>query len=287
MSSACSERASWIKCHFTNNIGASLICGARRTPHSLDTKSTMTAHVKLPVVPPRADRRFFTGLAVALALSVFAGFAPTYYLKGLYGTPVLSPFLHFHGMLFTSWILLFVTQTTLVAARRTDLHRRLGIVGGLLAVAMLVVGTAVAVAAAKRGQAPGLPPPLEFLATPLGGLAIFAVLVAVGFYYRRNRDSHKRLMMLATIVTAGAALDRLLFPTGVLAFSGLPLNTFTSMGLTAVFLLACFLYDLRTRGHVHPAFLWGGISVLAWAYATRELIGSTATWLSFAGSLTR
>jgi len=50
----------------------------------------------------------------------------------------------------------------------------------LLAVAMLVVGTAVAVAAAKRGQVPELPPPLEFLAVPLGNLTIFAVLVAVG-----------------------------------------------------------------------------------------------------------
>ena len=70
---------------------------------------------------------------------------------------------------------------------------------------MIVVGTAVAVAAAKRGQVPELPPPLEFLAVPLGNLAIFAVLVAVGLYNRRKRDSHKRLMMLATIVTAGAA----------------------------------------------------------------------------------
>jgi uncharacterized membrane protein YozB (DUF420 family) len=128
-------------------------------------------------------------------------------------------------MLFTSWILLFVTQTTLVAAKRTDLHRRLGIVGALLAMAMLVVGTAVAVAAAKRGpqtqelviERGQFSAPLQDLATPLGGLAIFAVLVALGFYYRRNRDSHKRLMMLATIVTAGAALDRMLFPTGVLA----------------------------------------------------------------------
>ena len=105
---------------------------------------------------------------------------------------------------------------------------------------MLVVGTAVAVAAAKRGQVPELPPPREFPAVPLGNLAIFAVLVAVGLYNRRKRDSHKRLMMLATIVTAGAALDRLLLPTGVLAFSSLPLNTLTSMSLTAVFLSACF-----------------------------------------------
>ena len=104
---------------------------------------------------------------------------------------------------------------------------------------MLVVGTAVAVAAAKRGQVQSFAP-LEFLAVPLGNLAIFAVLVAVGLYNRRKRDSHKRLMMLATIVTAGAALDRLLLPTGVLAFSSLPLNTLTSMSLTAVFLSACF-----------------------------------------------
>ena len=66
----------------------------------------------------------------------------------------------------------FVTQTTLVATGRTDLHRRLGIVGGLLAVAMLAVGTAVAVPAAKRPPVPGIQPPLEQLATPLGGLAI-------------------------------------------------------------------------------------------------------------------
>ena len=104
---------------------------------------------------------------------------------------------------------------------------------------MLVVGTAVAGAAAKRGQVPELPPPLEFLAVPLGNLAIFVVLV-VGLYNRSKRDSHKRLMMLATIVTAGAALDRLLLPTGVLAFSSLPLNTLTSVSLTAVFLSACF-----------------------------------------------
>jgi hypothetical protein len=52
-----------------------------------------------------------------------------------------------------------------------------------------------------------------------------------------------------------SGLDRLLFPTGLLAFSGLPLNTLTAMGLTAVFVTACCLYDLVTRGRVHPNHL--------------------------------
>jgi len=47
-----------------------------------------------------------------------------------------------------------------------------------------------------------------------------------------------------------SGLDRLLFPTGLLAFSGLPLNTLTAMGLTAVFVTACCLYDL-----VYPYWL--------------------------------
>jgi hypothetical protein len=147
---------------------------------------------KSAIVAPGTDRRFFTGMAVAVAVSVFAGFAPTHYLKSLYGTPALSPLFHFHGMLFTAWILLFLTQTTLIAVKRTDLHRRLGIVGGLLAVAMLVVGTAVAVASAKRGPQtplPGFPLPLELLTTPLGALSSFAALVAAGLYKRRKRDT--------------------------------------------------------------------------------------------------
>jgi hypothetical protein len=181
---------------------------------------------------------------------------------------------------------LLLVQTMLVSVRRTDLHRRLGMAGGLLTVLMLVVGTGVAIEAAKRGQVPGLPPPLEFLAVPLGGLFNFAVLVALGFLNRRKRDSHKRLMVLATIAILGAATDRLLFPTGVLAFSGLPLTPVTSVGLTAVFVSACFLYDLLTRGRVHAAFLWGGLSLLMWAYVTRVFIGGTSAWLLFAGWLT-
>ena len=250
----------------------------------------MNTHEKSAVVAPGTDRRFFTGMAVAVAVSVFAGFAPTYYLKGLYGTPALSPLFHFHGMLFTTWILLFLTQTTLIAVKRTDLHRRLGIVGGLLAVVMLVVGTAVAVASAKRGpQTPltGFPPPLELLTTPLGALSSFAVLVAAGLYNRRKRDTHKRLMLLATLSILGAALDRLLFPGGALAFLGLPLSPATFVGFTALFVVACFLYDLLTRGRVHPAFLWGGLYVIAWSYVTRVFVGGTAAWLAFAGWLTR
>jgi hypothetical protein len=72
-------------------------------------------------------------MAIVAALTVFVGFAPTYFLKALFGAPSLSPLLHVHGLLFTSWIVLLAAQTALVAGRRTDVHRRLGLAGGVLA----------------------------------------------------------------------------------------------------------------------------------------------------------
>ena len=82
----------------------------------------------------RRERFFYVGISVIIAATVFAGFAPTYFLKSYFASPPLMPLLHLHGLVFTSWIVLLLTQTTLVAANRTDIHRRLGIVGGVIAV---------------------------------------------------------------------------------------------------------------------------------------------------------
>jgi len=112
------------------------------------------------------DRKFFSGMALASLLTVVAGFAPSYFLKTHFGGPALSPLLHAHGALFSAWMVLFLVQSLLVAVRRTDLHRRLGFAAGLVAVAMPLVGAAVAIGAARRGVTPpGGPPPLVFLSS--------------------------------------------------------------------------------------------------------------------------
>ena len=93
-------------------------------------------------------------MALAFGLTVFAGFSRTYFLKLHYGTPALSVLLHVHGVVFSAWVLLFAAQTTLVAARRTDLHRRLGVAGAVLAGALLVMGTTTAILRVRGGSAP-------------------------------------------------------------------------------------------------------------------------------------
>ncbi len=227
----------------------------------------------------RRDRLFYTGMAITAALVVFAGFAPTYYLKGAFGGRPLSPLLHGHGLIFTSWILLFVLQTGLIAGRRTPLHRRLGVSGGALAVAMLVAGTMAAIDAARRGfTPPGGPPPLTFLIIPLGDLVVFSALVAAALYRRRQPQTHKRLMLLATLALLTPAIARL---PGIAAI-GPP----AFWGLTDLFIVACFVYDRVTIGRIHPAFKWGGLFVLV-MQPMRLILGGTGPWLAFAQWLTR
>ncbi len=160
--------------------------------------------------------------------------------------------------MFSAWIVLLVVQTRLIAAGRTALHRRLGVGSGMLAVAMVIAGLTAAVAAARRGTPPdaiaGLPPPLVFLVIPFTDMLTFAVLVGLGLYYRRRTDIHKRLVLLGTISLLAAPIAR--FPI----VSGIGPAAF--FGGMLLFVIACAVYDWRTRGRVHRATLWGGLFVV-------------------------
>jgi uncharacterized membrane protein YozB (DUF420 family) len=225
------------------------------------------------------DRWFFTGMAVAALLTVFIGFAPSYYLGYFFEAPPRSTLVHLHGIVFTSWILLFLTQTSLIAARRADLHRRLGVAGGVLAVLILVVGYLTAVEAARLGVTPpGGRPPLVFLSVPIGTLAVFAILVGSGLYNRRRSEIHKRLMLLATIALLTPAIARMRF----IGEGGPPV----AITGTCLFVVACLIYDRAAHGRVHPAFLWGGLFVML-SLPFRFAIGRTSAWHSFAEWLTR
>lgn len=231
------------------------------------------------------DRLFYGGMAIAMALTVLVGFAPTYYLRlfgdGPSATVSGGPFtslVHLHGALFTAWVLLFIVQTALVASHRVAVHRRLGVAGAVLAAAMFLVGTSTAIAAAAGGAAPSGVDPLAFLAIPLFDMALFAALVTTALVMRRDKEAHKRLMLLAYISIIVAAVARLpgVLPLGPLAFFGLGYS----------FVVVAALYDLVSRRRVHKAYLWGG-GLLVASVPLRLVISGTGLWRGFAELLTK
>jgi len=236
--------------------------------------------VKTAAIGRRRARRFYVGMAIAIALTVFAGFSRTYFLKAHYGTPELSLLLHVHGLVFTSWVLFFLAQTTLVAAGRTDIHRRMGVAGAVLAALLLIVGTATAIVRVKGGSAPvpGVPT-LAFLAIPLFDMVVFAILVGAALYFRHRAETHKRLMTLGIIALMSAPIARLPF---ALLEAGPP----AFFGLTDLFILAMLVYDLTSRRRVHPATIWGGLLIVI-SQPLRLMISGTPAWMAFAAWITQ
>jgi hypothetical protein len=231
------------------------------------------------------DRVFYSAMALVMALTVFAGFGSTYYFRFFSGGPTATlsggPFtalVHVHALLFTSWVLLFIVQTTLVASRRVAVHRRLGMAGTGLAAAMVVAGTFTALEAARRGAAPPGVEPLAFLIIPLSDMVLFAGFITTAFVLRRNKEAHKRLMLLAYVTILVAATARL---PGVLLL-GPP----AFFGLACLFIVAGVVYDLLSRRRVHPVYVWGG-ALFVLSVPARLAFSGTAAWRAFAEFLTR
>ena len=217
-------------------------------------------------------------MAMAVAVVVFIGFAPTYFLRASYQSTSLPTYLQVHGFLFTTWIALFIAQTTLVAARRTDVHRRLGWATASLAVVMVVVGTTAGIWSMRRQVDAGFAQQAQaFLTTPLFSMAAFAGFVTAAIAMRRDSQTHKRLMLLATISILDAAVARL-------PFEFLRTSNWNYLPTTDVFLAAAILYDLASRHTVHRAYIWGG-TLLVIEQALRIPVGETAAWQAIAAAI--
>jgi hypothetical protein len=224
------------------------------------------------------DRRFYLGAGLVALGLVFWGFAPTYYLKLIFGAPQLSTRLHIHAAVMTAWLVLFFVQAGLISAQRTQWHRRLGTIGVAVAIGVVLVGSTTTINAAAREvghHSAEANARVMVLCLELVQMALFAGLVAAAIGMRRRPDYHKRLLLLATAC---------MLPS---AFSRIPLNlTFMVSGNVSILLLfdlcvivAVLIDTLRNRG-LHPAFGWGGlIAVAALNLAYPIAIGQP--WLRF------
>lgn len=211
---------------------------------------------------------YYLAMAAVIAGIAFVGFAPSYYLSSLFEPRHWPPLVHVHATLFTAWVCLLLFQATLIRTGSVRLHRRVGLFGCVLAVAMVGVGTQTAIAAARRGLAPDGMDPLAFLVVPLGALAVFAVLLAAAIASRHRPESHKRLMLLATFAILTPALARL---------PGVGQRPAVALALTVILVLVLAARDWRVCGRVHPVTAWGGGLLLVSA-PLRFLIGHTEAW---------
>jgi hypothetical protein len=228
------------------------------------------------------ERRFFLMIAILFPIVVLIGFAPTYYLKGLFNSPPVPRLIvHVHGFVMALWVVLFMAQVFLIRSMKIKTHQRLGLASIFLGLTIIVTGLMTAVAAAKYGSN-STPPgaqPLEFLIVPFGDVLVFAALFAAAVYYRRNAPNHKRLMLLTVLNFLPPAIAR--FPFGLTESFG-PLWFFGVPDLLAVIFV---IADTWRNRKVNKVFLAGALFLIA-SHWLRLAVASSPTWVNFATWIT-
>ena len=160
-----------------------------------------------------SERKFYSRMALFLVFLVLLGFGPSFYLRGIVPSyprpnPTLPPAVILHGTIFTLWMAAIVAQTQLIAARKHEMHMRLGKLTMLLAILMIPVMYLTAVWQVARANQPPFTDPLTWTIVPLAVIIPFAVLVWNGWANRRDSSLHKRLMLSAAILVVMGPGDR-------------------------------------------------------------------------------
>jgi hypothetical protein len=224
----------------------------------------------------RFDKLFFPGAAVVILVTVFLGFARTYYLAGVFRAPLPNLLVHIHGAVFSLWILLLILQTSLIASNQVAIHRRVGLLGFGLACLMVILGLMAATDSLARHFAPGEAGVgvKAFYAVPVGDMLVFSTLIYFGFRNRSSSATHKRLMLIATIALLDAAFVRWPIPA-----PWWDLRVAQMCCYPLLLLVVC--YDLWSTGKVHRATLWASMLLIV-VQQVRMPIGRSSLWQSFA-----
>jgi hypothetical protein len=162
----------------------------------------------------QSERLFYVLAAAAVSVVSAVGFR-SFYLqgKGFGGNPLthpIVPLILVHALAMSCWVILFLVQSALILAGNRRLHMVLGPIGGFLAAAIVVLGTAMAILSAHFNPRAYemFGGPRFFLVEMLTEILLFGVLVGIAIVNRRRAEIHRPLMLLATVVILSGALAR-------------------------------------------------------------------------------
>ena len=239
-------------------------------------------------------------MAAWFIVIVLVGFIPDAMMKvALVKAGARPPFpliLHVHAVLMGSFLLLLLAQTWLMATGRKALHMQLGVLGMVLAAALVVAGFVLAPTmyyqvwggatfgppAVRQALAPVLPMVENILLLQMAAGFMFALFITIALTARsRDAGLHKRMVILAIAVPLGAAIDRMTWLP-----STLPANPVASDFYVLLAIAPMFVWDVIRNGRVHAAYrIWFPVFVAV--SATVDLLWDKPLWHATAKAIMR
>src|SRR3954453_1966856 len=229
------------------------------------------------------DRWIYVFMAAWFIVIVLVGFIPDAMMKvAMVKAGARAPFppvLHVHAALMGSFLLLLLAQTWLMATGRRALHMQLGVLGMILAAALVVAGFVLAPTmyyqvwgganfgppAVRAALAPVLPRVEQILLLQMAAGSMFALFITIGLTAReRNAGLHKRMVILAIAVPLGAAIDRMTWLPSTMPASPLATDLYVLLAVSPM-----FVWDSIRNRRIHEAYLiWFPVFVAVSAAVT-------------------
>jgi len=223
------------------------------------------------------DTRFFLIMALVMTLVIVAGFSMN---LAMGRSSFAAPWpLHVHGVIFMTWLGLYVAQGLTIASGNIALHRQLGKLAYVWIPLMVAAGIMIIFVTLRTTGGPFFFAQNEFFVSNFAGLLTFGGLALWALRVRRHTGWHRRLMLVAMSVLTGPGLGRLL-PMPLF----IPYAWTTIIVLTFIFPVIGMIADWRRDGRVHPAYWWGmginvGVFVASMALAHSPLGFAATEWV--------
>ena len=180
----------------------------------------------------RAEHNFFSATGIWYLVTVFWGFAPSFYLSKYFeNSDPLPHHLIIHGIVFTIWTLLYAVQVFLIRYKVFRVHQMLGIFGLYILILMVPTGIFPSIYKVYAGTTS-----IDGAGHNVFRLTSGYILIASALVYRKKAFLHKRLMLGGMVMLMSAAIFRIsfdlnlqdsqLFNKGLQVFPAIVLFTF-------------------------------------------------------------
>ncbi|QQS43068.1 MAG: hypothetical protein IPM63_09115 [Acidobacteriota bacterium] len=214
---------------------------------------------------------FFFYFALAAFFVVVFSFGLHAIIRADHLPPVTAP-LVIHAVFMFGWNGLFAAQAGLVRSDNVSLHMRLGRISILLASGVFVSGLLVMASNYERKAEP-----LVAMSNVMA-MVSFAGLYLTALANRKRPDSHKRLIVFASILMFAPAFTRFVRAFDLGEGIILPLWVLTAASV--------IVYDLKRLRKVHAATIAGCVTFVL-AVVVMITVGTSAAWKAFLDSVLR
>jgi len=225
--------------------------------------------------------KFFLVIGAIGLFAVLTGFSTTFIIPLGKGTFYAPAIIYIHGAFAFSWICLFITQSYLIQNNNFRQHRLLGFLGIVIATAITITLIPVGLYQVEKDLGNGLgQTAISSIVGTITSAIIFISLVLAGILKRHKPSTHKRLMLLATILLLWPAWFRFrhLFP-----YVPNP-EIWFAIVLADSLIIISLIWDKIKNGKVNPTLLYTGLFIIV-EHAVEAYMFDTALWSELANRI--